>query len=114
MARNIASSLADKTPPCQLASFQLDLETVFRKQQHHIGTENQARVDRIQAKMNQVLRAKKDHVTVQEMNKVYDQVYYFLTNEDFFIALKGLQLQYHVKAMLLIAGCVLSLHGWPH
>lgn len=74
MARNIASSLAAKTPPCQLASFQLDLETVFREQQKHIVAESQARVDRIQAKMNQVLRAKKDHVTVHEMNKVYDQV----------------------------------------
>jgi flagellar biosynthesis component FlhA len=78
MARSIASRVAENTPSCQLARFQLDLETVFRQQQQRILSENQARVSRIQAKMNQVLRAKKSHVTVQEMNKVYDQVLYIL------------------------------------
>jgi 16S rRNA C1402 (ribose-2'-O) methylase RsmI len=75
LARSIASTLAEKKPQCQLARFQLDMEAVFRQQQQNIAAESQARVDRIQAKMNQVLRAVKAHVTVQEMDKVYDQVH---------------------------------------
>lgn len=66
--------LSSKTPACHLAGLQIDLEMSFRQQQQEIEAENQARVERIKAKMNQIIQAKKAHITVQEMNRVYDQV----------------------------------------
>lgn len=112
MARNIANSLADVTPEYQLARFQLELETVFRQQQQHIGMESQARVDRIQAKMNQVLQANKARITVQEMNKVYDQVQRHAlvqrSKED------SRESGVSLTIGSWLSGCVLCLYGWPH
>lgn len=59
--------------PVQLATVQLKMERYFHKEYQSVEVEQQQHTDRVAAKAQVLLAAKRKHITVQEMNSIYNQ-----------------------------------------
>ena len=58
----------------RLASMQLEMERSFRHHQHGVELRQQEHADRLAAKARLLLGSRSKHITVQQMNAIYDQV----------------------------------------
>lgn len=76
-ARVVQEASKPDSPAIMVATLQLAMEHSFHEQRRVMHREQEDRVERITAKMRQVLGFRKPDCTVQEMNRLYDQVVYF-------------------------------------
>jgi hypothetical protein len=75
LARSIVHEATKQSSiPVELANIQLGMELSFCKEQQKVATGHDDRMARIAAKVQHILQQRKANPTVQEMNRLYDQV----------------------------------------
>jgi hypothetical protein len=74
LAQRVADEVrAPHSAAAALGAMQLDVEAAFRRERTAAGAEARERRERVDAKLNHILAARRANPTVQEMRRLYDQ-----------------------------------------
>ena len=75
LARKVAKQVAQPdSPAVALAGMQLEQELAFCGERRKMVAEQSERNERVAAKLNHIMQLRKPNPTVQEMERMYDQV----------------------------------------